>query len=119
MEALYRQEVEGVKELDIGNIIAPVVVVLRAAATAIIDTVDVARSLRMPRQITGEAVEVAGIAGEAGKADHAPVLGIRRRIVADIQSQIVKRRIEDVSRELGIKLVHRQRSNLGSVLRSE
>jgi len=69
VQAVDGQKVEDVEQLDIGNIVPPFAVVLRAAAPAIVEAVDVARLLRVARQIGGQRVEVAAVASEPGKAE--------------------------------------------------
>src|SRR3990172_12581734 len=67
-------------------------------------------------EIDRQHVEVADIPGEPRKADDAPILFVRRRVVADIEPKVVERRIVDVSPQLAIKLGHVQLSTLGACL---
>src|SRR3990170_3415497 len=67
-------------------------------------------------EIDRQHVEVADIPGEPRKADDAPILFVRRRVVADIKPKVVERRIVVVSPQLAVKLGHLQLSTLGACL---
>ncbi len=106
MQVLQRHEIEGVDQLDEGRIVAPVVVVLGAAAAAIVDAIDRPRALRVMRQIACEIMEIAAVARKAWQADDGSRLGLWRRIEADMEAQIVEGRVIQVSPQLAVKLGH-------------
>src|SRR5262249_61773020 len=116
VQAVDGQKVEDVEQLDIGNIVAPFAVVLRAAAPAIVETVDVARLLRVARQIGGQRVEVAAVASEPGKADDATEFRRRRLVVAGIEPKIVEGPGGNILPQLGRRLGHVGGRALGSAL---
>src|SRR5262245_6522488 len=116
MESVDREEVESVEQLDIGDIIPPVAVVLRAAAAAIVEAINIARLLCVFRQIGRQRMEVAAVAGESGKADHAAGFLRGRLVVADVEPKVVERRIGEVLPQLAGRLGHVEDQTLGACL---
>src|SRR5207342_1908631 len=102
--------------LDERRVVPPVTIILRAPAPPIIEAIDIAGPFRMFAEIGGERGEVPAVARQSGQANDAPELLVRCRVMADIEPQVVERRIVDVSPQLAIKLGHLSISTLGACL---
>src|SRR6185369_7831345 len=116
VEAVDREEIESVEQLDIGDIVPPVAVVLRAAAAAIVEAINVAWLLCVSRQKSRQRMEVSAVASEPGKADHAAGFRGRRLVVAHMQPKVVERRVGEVLPQLASRLGHVEDQTLGACL---